>query len=225
MIAELFTSRHWTDLISHDRHHPFSLLSPLNLPFPFSIHPSLYNTHSRFSVPFDVIAKSRSPWQQLVTSSSPTLSFDGCFYFGGLLDVARTSLAEHQVTCSGGGGTMLPSVGSKCLHTADQGEQQPAFLRWLTTVNHMATGTPHSDSSSLNTCMLTEVPLWKGQVTAGLLPLKASGMEKNNTEKCVCIDAHNPIKVHRSIHTHKYSVVSIHTRNSSTVYHNVIVVL
>lgn len=156
---------------------PCFLLSPLHLPFSF--HSALYNTHSRFPVPFDVIAKTRSPWQQLVTSSSPTLSFDGCFYFGGLVDVARTSLAEHQVTCSGGGGTMLPSVGSKCLHTADQGEQQPALLWWLTTVNHMATGTPHSDSS-LNTCMLTEVPLWKGQVTTGLLPLKAAGMEKYN---------------------------------------------
>lgn len=41
MIAEVFTSRHWTDLISHDLHPPFSLLpsftpsSPLPLLFSF----------------------------------------------------------------------------------------------------------------------------------------------------------------------------------------------
>lgn len=38
-----------------------------------------------FPLPLDVISKTRSPWQQLVTSSSPTLVFDGCFYFGGFV--------------------------------------------------------------------------------------------------------------------------------------------
>lgn len=39
-----------------------------------------------FPSPLDVISKTRSPWQQLVTSSSPTLVFDGCFYFGGFVN-------------------------------------------------------------------------------------------------------------------------------------------
>lgn len=89
---------------------------------PYSFHSDLHEVCSCFPVPSDVIAKTRSPWQQLVTSSSPTLSFDGCFYFGGLVDVARTSLAEHQVTCSGAEGTMLPSVGSRSLHRVNNGE-------------------------------------------------------------------------------------------------------
>lgn len=38
------------------------------------------------------------------------------------MDVARTSLAEHQVTCSGAEGTMLPSVGSRSLHRVNDGE-------------------------------------------------------------------------------------------------------
>lgn len=71
-----------------------------------------------FPSPLDVISKTRSPWQQLVTSSSPTLVFDGCFYFLRVSQCTPTSLADCQVTCSAHRGTMLPSVGSVCLHTS-----------------------------------------------------------------------------------------------------------
>lgn len=73
---------------------------------------------SFFPSPLDVISKTRSPWQQLVTSSSPTLVFDGCFYFLRVFQNTPTSLADCQVTCSAHRGTMLPSVGSVCLHTS-----------------------------------------------------------------------------------------------------------
>lgn len=41
------------------------------------------------------------------------------FLFWRVCRCTHTSLADRQVTCSGDEGTMLPSVGSMCLHTAD----------------------------------------------------------------------------------------------------------
>lgn len=175
MIAEVFTSRHWIDLISHDLYPPSAhslLLAPPSSPLALSCHSALHEALSCFPVTLDVIAKTTSPWQQLVTSSSPTLSFDGCFYFGGLVDVARTSLVE-RITCSGGEGTMLPSVGSKCLHTANGGscDDSPQSITWQR-------GRLILVPQVWNKHALTEAPLWKGRGTMGRLPLKAAGMEK-----------------------------------------------
>ena len=95
------TGRHWTDLtsqgpysvspLSHTQHQCSFSVSPVmssSPPLSFLIFSSrLYKAGSFFfPLPLDVISKTRSPWQQLVTSSSPTLAFDGCFYFGGFVD-------------------------------------------------------------------------------------------------------------------------------------------
>lgn len=93
---------------------------------PFYSH-SLPHLLSTSLILFDVISKSRSPWQQLVTSSSPTLLFDGCFLFWRVCRSARTSLALRQLTCSGGRKEqcchlLVPRV----LHTAADCEKHPA---------------------------------------------------------------------------------------------------
>lgn len=67
---------------------------------------------SSFPVTVHFASQTRSLWQQLVTSSSPTLVVDGCFYFTGFVNVPKTSLADPQVNCPKEQGTMLPSVGS-----------------------------------------------------------------------------------------------------------------
>lgn len=59
------------------------------------------------------------------------------FLFWRVSQCAHTSLADCQVTCSGEEGTMLPSVGSMCLHRARDIEKHPASLWWLMTGNHM----------------------------------------------------------------------------------------
>lgn len=137
MNVKVFTSLNWLGDIGLTFHYSvptlLSLLPHRTLVLPLQPPPLLHLPHSSplsFSPllsttlapsppsPSDVISKSRSPWQQLVTSSSPTLVFDGCFYFGRFVRCTRTSLARRQVTCCVEGGTMLPSVGSVCLHTA-----------------------------------------------------------------------------------------------------------
>lgn len=167
-----------------------------------SFHSALHEALSCFPVPLDVIAKTTSPWQQLVTSSSPTLSFDGCFYFGGLVDVARTSLVE-QITCSGGEGTMLPSVGSKCLHTANGGscDDSPQSITW------MATRTSHSGSSSLKQTHVNRgFPLERsGHDGASSFDGSRNGKKNMHPHKYVCIDMHvSSICAHMHIYTHVY---------------------
>lgn len=142
------TGRHWIDPPLKGPYTPFA--SPMwNISAPFlspSSSPPLLLSHFLlrslqgsllFPLPLDVISKSRSPWQQLVTSSSPTLCVWWLFLFWRVRRCARTSLADRQVTCSGDEGTMLPSVGSVCLHTVTDIEKHPAFLWWLMTGNHM----------------------------------------------------------------------------------------
>lgn len=92
MNRKVFTSLNWLGDIELTLNYkvtsplslfPHSTLVLLNLlllfSFPFSPPPS--TQLAPFLLPLDVISKTRSPWQQLVTSSSPTLAFDGCFYF------------------------------------------------------------------------------------------------------------------------------------------------
>lgn len=59
------------------------------------------------------------------------------FLFWRVCRCTHTSVANRQVTCSGAEGTMLPSVGSMCLHTVTDIEKHPVFLWWLMTGNHM----------------------------------------------------------------------------------------
>ena len=65
-----------------------------------------------------------------------------------------TSLADRQVTCSGEEGTMLPSVGSMCLHTASDIEKHPASLWWLMTSNHMPIKTFSSNQELYGSILL-----------------------------------------------------------------------
>lgn len=114
-----------TSLLSLFPHVTLVLLSS----FLFSFSPPLSVRLAPSASPSDVISKTRSPWQQLVTSSSPTLVFDGCFYFWGFFRCTPTSLADCHVTYAGEEVTMLPSVGSMCFHTATRHWKTPSIPR------------------------------------------------------------------------------------------------
>lgn len=113
-------------LIFHALFSSFSfsrLLSVRLAPFSLTVRRYLKDQITMATISHIVIAHTRIWW---------------LFLFWRVCQCSRTSLADRQITCSGEEGTMLPSVGSTCLHTAsDAGKHTPAFLWWLMTDIYM----------------------------------------------------------------------------------------
>lgn len=131
------TVSHWIDLTLKGLHTPFCsptcnisvTLQVLHSFHPFYSHspPPLHKAHSFF---FSLTVRRYLKDQiTMATISHIVIAHTRVwrlFLFWRVCRCTRTSLAVCQVTCSGDEGTMLPSVGSVCLHTVTDSEKHPA---------------------------------------------------------------------------------------------------
>lgn len=187
MIAEVFTSRHWTDLISNDLHAPFSLLSsftpssPLPLLFSFCSLQHYPRTVRRYrqdqitmaTISHIVIAHTLVWWLFLFWGAG------GCcpYLTGGVPSNLfwwrrnNVAICWIQVFAHSGPGWTTASAPVMTHHSQSHGNENAAF--WFLKFEHMHVNRGSSLERS-------------GHHRASSSEGSRNG--KNNTEKYICID-------------------------------------